>query len=256
MKSDINIPQFKIVVFRAIDEQELCKQYIEGHVKVLNDYGITNITTNNNTWIFNPNIYCTIAIDSSTNKLVGGTRIQIADGINPLPVELAIGKMDKRIYDKINFYRINGGIGESCGLWISKEVKSLGISRYLMWASISSSINLEFQTLLGICAGYTLKMFSEIGFIIDYSLGDKGDFPYPNDEYIAHVIGILNAKTLESAAINDKNIMLLLRKQPNQIRIEVTKNLSSKINYYLVFDNKYNAQFKEDNNSKITQQSV
>ena len=50
--------------------------------------------------------------------------------------------------------------------------------------------------------------------------------------------------------------MLLLRKQPNQIRIEVTKNLSSKINYYLVFDNKYNAQFKEDNNSKITQQSV
>lgn len=235
MKIEDNLPQFDIFVFRAIDEPELCEQYIKGHRQVLIDYGITNITTNTNKWISNPNIYCTVAVDKKSKELVGGTRIQIADGENPLPVELAIGKMDFNIYEKVNHYRLNGGIGESCALWISKNVKSLGISRYLMWASISSSNQLKFQTLLGICAGYTLKMFGEIGFVVDYSLGSEGNFPYPNDNYIAHVIGILNAKTLASAALNDRNKMLILRNKPCQIIKETTKEYTSIISYNLFF---------------------
>lgn len=227
--------KYKIFVFRAIDEPELCERYIEGHVKVLTDYGITNVTTNNREWINNPYIYCTVAIDMNTNDMVGGTRVQIADGKQPLPVENAIGKMDSKIYEKVANYRLNGGIGESCGLWISKSVKNVGLSRYLMWGSISSSIQLNFNIMLGICAGYTLKMFTNIGFVIDYMLGNNGDFPYPNTKYIAHVIGILNAITLETSAKYDKEKMLSLRKNPIQTRIEKNNGLESEIHYELVF---------------------
>ncbi len=229
--------KFNIFAFRAIDEPELCVQYIEGHVKVLTDYGIANITTNNKTWTNNPNIYCVVAQDKDTLSLIGGVRIQIADGIHPLPVELAIGKMDANIHDKVKKYALNGGIGESCGLWISKEVKGLGISRYLMWASISSANQLNFETMLGICAGYTLKLFSEIGFEIDKSLGAQGNFPYPNEKYTAHVIGILNAITLKTASKDDKSIMLSLRAKPYQSRIEKNKSLSCEIKYNLLYKN-------------------
>ena len=228
---------YKVFAFRAVDEPDLCSQYIACHIKVLTDYGITNITTNNSIWVKNPHIYCVVAQDIKSMELVGGVRIQIADGVHLLPVEEAIGKMDKTIHNKVNQYALNGGIGESCGLWISKKVKNLGISRYLMWASISSANQLNFNTMLGICAGYTLKLFGEIGFVIDESLGDHGDFPYPNSDYIAHVIGILNAITIETADQSDKDVMLSLRKNPIQNRIETNKNFKSNISYQLVYKN-------------------
>lgn len=232
---NISEHSYKVFVFRAVDEPELCKEYLQGHISVLTDYGIENVTTNNAKWMKNPNVYCTVARDINSGKLVGGVRIQIADGINLLPVEEAIGKMDSTIYKKVDYYIKNGGIGESCGLWISKTVKGVGLSRYLMWASVSSANQLNFATMLGICAGYTLKLFSEIGFVIDKNLGNKGDFPYPNDNYIAHVIGILNAITLETANSSDKTVMLSLRENPIQERVEINKNLTSNIQYNLLY---------------------
>jgi hypothetical protein len=229
--------KFTIFAFRAIDEPELCSQYIDGHVRVLTHYGITNVTTNNNSWINNPHIYCVVAQDNQSKELVGGVRIQIAEGIHSLPVEKAIGNMDETIYDKVNSYALNGGIGESCGLWISNSVKNLGISRYLMWGSISSAIQLNFATMLGICAGYTLRLFGDLGFVIDKSLGENGDFPYPNENYIAHVIGILNAITIETATHIDKKVMLSLRENPIQTRIENNKGFESIISYDLIYEN-------------------
>jgi len=221
------INTYRIICFRAIDRPGLCERYLEGHVDVLKDYGITNVTTNNVEWMINPHVYCTVAIDSKTEELVGGVRIHVADGISQLPVEEAISKMDDSIHEKVKHYACNGGIGESCGLWISKKVKNVGISRYLMWASISSASQLNFNTMLGICAGYTLKLFGEIGFVIDKTLGDYGDFPYPNDNYIAHVIGILNTLTLETSNDRDKTIMFSLRKNQIQSREETGRHVNT-----------------------------
>lgn len=229
--------QYHIFVFRAIDEPALCKAYIDGHRKVLSDYGIENVTTNTDDWMYNPHIYCTVIQDRNSNELVGGVRIQIADGKHPLPVERAIGYMDHHVFDKVRHYALDGGIGESCGLWISKKVKQMGLSRYLMWASIASSEQLKFQTMLGICAGYTLKLFGSLGFVIDMSLGEHGGFPYPNEKYIAHVIGILNAITLETSDQQDKEVMLSLRNKPVQERVENNNGFTCHISYDIIYKN-------------------
>jgi hypothetical protein len=241
--------KFKLITFRAIDEPALCKEYLLGHQKVLSDHGIENVTTNNDVWMNNSHVYCVVARDLFTQEMVGGVRIQIADGTQPLPVEVAIGEMDPDVHKKVDYYARNGGIGESCGLWISKMVKGVGMSRYLMWASIASASQLNFRTMLGICAGYTLKLFGEIGFVIDRELGDKGDFPYPNEKYIAHVIGILNAITIETANEVDKEVMLSFRKSPNQKRVEKNKNIISTIKYNLHYDNISELSYKKSNNS-------
>jgi hypothetical protein len=227
--------KYRIFAFRAVDEPGLCMEYIDGHIKILTDFGVANITSNNNTWINNPNIYCIGLMDDNTNELLGGIRIQLADGINPLPIEGAIGYMDSKIYDLVEHYAQNGGIGELSGLWVDNKLRGLGMGPYLVRASITSSNQLNFKTLTGICAKYSFQMFNNVGFVIDKSFGLNGGFPYPNEEYITHVVGILNAITLKDARKYDKDIMFSLRENNVQKRIESDKGIEVNIAYSLTY---------------------
>lgn len=227
------ITKLKFRAFRAINDYESCTKFRDGHVTVLKDYGITNITTNNDEWMKNPNIYCIVA-ENETGEVDGGIRIQISDYKNLLPVEKAIGKMDPRIHDIVSELRFKGGVGELCALWNSKRVAGLGISILLTRAGISAINQLKFNTLMGICAEYTLKMFQQVGFVVDNSLGLKGEFPYPNPNYIARVLGIMNAATLETAAAYDKERMQNLRDNPVQMTLEKTEKAEINIDYNLL----------------------
>jgi hypothetical protein len=222
--------------FRAIDELDSCKRFLEGHVRVLKDYGITNITTNNDEWMTNPNMYCIVALSADKTETLGGIRIQISDEDNLLPVEKAIGKMDTRIHNIVTEFRKDGGVGELCALWNSKEVAGVGISILLTRAGISVTNQLKIKTLVGICADYTLKMFQQVGFVVDYSLGINGEFPYPNPTYKARVLGIMNASSLETAADYDKERMKSIRENPTQTFLERGTKKEIEIEYKLLFN--------------------
>ncbi len=226
--------------FRAVDEPDTCMRYIEGHVSVLKDYNVTNISTNNNEWMINPNIYGVVAEVKSTGEIVGGIRAQISDENNYLPIEKAIGKMDPIIFDIVKNFRVNGGIGELCGLWNSKKVAGIGISVLLTRAGISTTNQLKFETLMGICAEYTMEMFKRVGFIVNPNLGLKGEYPYPNDNYITRVLGIMNAETLASANEYDKNRMLSLRDIPVQTTTEIYLETEVEVEYDLIYKIKSN----------------
>lgn len=219
--------------FRAIDEPVICEQYKKGHVSVLIDYGITNITTNNDDWMRNPNMYCIIAIDEEEQEIVGGIRVQVSDEATLLPVEKAIGRMDDRIFGIVKNFREHGGVGELCALWNAKKIAGLGISILLTRSGISITNQLGIKTLVGICADYTLKMFKQVGFVVDQSLGKNGEFAYPNDTYVARVLGIMNASTLDTAQDYDKERMNSLREQPEQATFEKGTRQDVKIKYEL-----------------------
>jgi hypothetical protein len=218
--------------FRAINELEMCLKYKEEHQNVLRDYGITNITTNNDEWMY-PNIYCVVALSEDNTKILGGVRAQISDIDTPLPVEQAIGKMDNKIHKIVSDFRNNGGVGELCALWNAKAIAGMGISVLLTRAGIAISNQLEIKTLMGICADYTLKMFQQVGFVVDNSLGTNGEFPYPNATYTARVLGIMNAASLETAHKYDKDRMSSMRSNPIQIFVEKEAKKEIEINYNL-----------------------
>lgn len=220
--------------FRAINDLDACLKFKEGHISVLKDYGITNITTNNDEWMQNPNMYCIVALSADGTETLGGIRIQVSDENNLLPVEKAIGKMDDRIYNIVKDFRDDGGVGELCALWNAKKVAGVGISILLTRAGISVANQVDIRTLVGICADYTLKMFQQVGFVVDYSLGDKGEFPYPNPTYKARVLGIMNASSLETAAEYDKVRMTSIRLNPEQSFIEQGTKEEIEIEYKLI----------------------
>lgn len=223
-----------IRVFRAVNEPDKCNEYLKGHKQVLIDYNVMNITSYNQSWTANPSVYVLIAEMASTGEMVGGIRVEITKGDIPLPIESAIGRLDSKIYEVVEKYGIEGGVGELCGLWNSKEIKGVGISFFLTRAAISIINQINFKTLIGICAEYTLKMFTDVGFEIDRTLGNNGEFFYPDERYITRALGILNAETLESANPYDKKIMLNLREKPIQLRKESGSKGIVDISYNLI----------------------
>ncbi|MFI5148136.1 MAG: GNAT family N-acetyltransferase [Bacteroidia bacterium] len=222
----------KIRSFYPVWEQGLCLEYIEGHRRVLEDYGILNVTSYSKDWAENPFTYGVVA--ELDGKLVGGIRVQVADGVHPLPVETAVGKMDSQVYDLVLKHRQDGGTGELCGLWNAREVAGRGISILLVRAAISIINQLHFRTLLGICAEYSLPMFTRVGFVIDKTLGKDGDFIYPTEEYLAKVVGIMNAETLASSTEYDRRRMLELRANPRTILIETGPKGTFEVDYDLI----------------------
>lgn len=222
--------------FRAVDEPETCARFLEGHVQVLSDYGITNITTNNARWMTNPLIYVVVA-ESPEGEILGGVRVHIADGKDPLPLEAAIGKIDSRVYGIINQY-IETGTGELCGLWNSKKVAGLGLSLLLIRAGISIVTQIKLDSLFTICADYTMPMVRRVGFVVEDSIGDNGDFIYPNDSYIARVLRKMNAISLDTADVYDKDRIFDLRDHPNQVTIESGPKGELEIDYKLLLSEK------------------
>jgi hypothetical protein len=210
--------KLKIHAFKASTNKALAEKYLEGHIQVLVNYGITNITTNNRDWMDFEGVYC-VVVENEKGEIVGGVRTQIADGLHMLPVEKAIGKMDPKIHEIVQqFY--HEGVGELCALWNAKEVAGVGLSIIIVRAGIAAISQLKCRTLMGICADYTLKMFRKVGFVVDDSLGNQGEFVYPNENYIARVLGILNAKDLATADEYDRKKMLDLRYNPVQTCVE------------------------------------
>ena len=222
---------YRFKIFHAKTNPEICHEYLDGHIKVLKDYGITNITSNNAEWMNWDCVYGVYAIDED-GKMIGGIRVQQADKLHPLPVEKAIGKMDPKIYRVVDSY-YGQGISELCALWNAKEVAGLGLSVLLVRAGISITNQINSHTMIGICAEYTINMFRQVGFVIDDTLGNEGKFIYPNENYIARVVGILDAENLSYANPYDRQQMIDLRINPNQTKIEKGPKHEIKIEYNL-----------------------
>lgn len=140
---------FEILSFRAVDYPELCKEYLEGHINVLKDYGVTSVKSSNPTWTKNPNAYCIVAMRD--NEMMGGIRIHKADGVNLLPMEEGVSKIDPTVSDEITKYT-ELGCGEQCGLWNSKTIRGYGISWILVNSSIALLPQLGIHKLYGLAS--------------------------------------------------------------------------------------------------------
>lgn len=206
--------------FRAVDEPEACLRFIEGHRKVLEIYGITMITSNKALWMEHESTYVILVESKEDGKVVGGARVQIADGNLLLPIEDAVGIIDKKIYDIVNSYK-SDSVAELCGLWNSREVAGYGIgSTFLTRTSIALAKIIKLKTMLALCAPATVKMGSKCGFIIERSLGKDGFFNYPKLDLIATAMIIKDINNLETATEESLDFINDLCKNRKKTSIE------------------------------------
>lgn len=238
--------KFKFRAFYATDELETCQRFHHGHSAILGDLGIEMLTSNIEPWMHDSKQIILIAEDEE-GEMVGGIRIQKYFTNGSIPLTNALGEIDPKIYDILNLQAIKG-TAESCGLWNSKKVYGLGLSRLLALCSVSLSATLECQTLFCFSAPYTFKMISALGFIPVVELGNNGKYHYPTEKFISTVLFIPDLFQLKNAQEYQRNRIFSLMREPNQTCIELSGDKELTIEYNLIKSIPLNAFDEQRNN--------
>lgn len=223
--------QLTFKAFRAISEPELCAEFLKQHRKVLEDFGIPNVTTNNDDWISDPDTYVIVAI-SDKEGMVGGIRVEIARNDRELPIESALYKMDHRVKSVVQQYSTNG-TAEVCGLWNANRYSSKGLPLHLAFCAVSLANQLGIDSMVCLVAHYTLRHALKAGFTILEQIGEGGTFTYPIPSIKAIAMVIPNVITLHSANPSFRQQLFSLRLRPNQERIEMLGGEAVQLKYDL-----------------------
>lgn len=226
----------KIKVFRAIDNPEDTFRYIEGHKKILDNYGVSKVTSANLDWVEEPLTYLITVDQEGTKDMVAGGRIQVAGGKVQLPVEEAVSEFDNRIYEVVKELA-KTGTGEFCGLWNSRDVAGYGIGSILVGrVAISLIRQLNLTTLLGFCSQATFKNSQRVGFKVIKSLGNDGTFYYPKEDLLATALIIDDPDILSQAEPLERERILDLKKRPIQRTIEQGPRGNMEVDYNLIIE--------------------
>lgn len=232
----------RIRAFRAIDDFQSCIKFAEGHRYVLESYGVRQVTSANMTWLSNPGVYVIMVESVDDNRVIGGTRIHVANNIQPLPFVEALGSTDAKIKDVVEQYAARG-TGELCGLWTDRESTGQGLSILLTDAGVAEAgialaHQLKLNSLFVLCAPWTVKMAQNAGFVIQEEVGDKGTFPYPKRDLLATLLFIPDNEKLESANPVERERIYDLRRKPRQIKMEPGPKGQLEIEYDLSINEK------------------
>ncbi|GHB42507.1 hypothetical protein [Mongoliitalea lutea] len=213
---------FKFRAFRAIDDQQSCKEFASGHHNVLQQYGVNKVTSANNDWMYNPFVYVVVVELKETGEIVSGLRLHIAHPDYPLPMETAVSQVDKNVFELVCSYGKHG-TAEVSGLWNSRSISGYGIGAvYLIRAGIALSTQLKLGSLLALVAEYTLPPSLQKGFEIEPAIGKDGTFFYPKLDLVATSIVLKDPYTLPKAEQVERDYIFELRESLHCIKKEHT----------------------------------
>lgn len=242
------VTEIRIRAFRAIEDPATCRKFIAGHRKVLSIYGIENITTNTDDWMFNPAIFVIVVETLDGEKLYGGARIQVADGIHPLPIEEATGKMDPHIHEVVR-QKARQGAAELSGLWNSREVAGFGIgSLFPSRVAVALANQLGIHTMFSLCSPTTVRFKDWIGGKLLTEVGNKGTFYYPKIDLIATALYSDDLVGLSAAHPRERDKIFYLRENPEHVARERSpfKNHYINIHYQLTLPSANPEEYKID----------
>jgi hypothetical protein len=240
------VTDIRIRAFRATEDPNTCIKFINGHRRVLSIYGIENITTNTDDWMFNPSMFVIVVESIDGEKLYGGARLQVADGIHPLPIEEATGKLDPRIYDIVSHYS-QFGAAELSGLWNSSEVAGLGIgSLFPSRVAVAIAEQIGIEVMFTLCSPTTVRFKNWIGGKELESIGNKGTFYYPKLDLIATALYTEDVINLPDGHPREREKIFFLRQNLVHVAEEKSpfKNKVINVHYSLEIPNTNVNEFK------------
>jgi len=235
MDDPVNIhrPEVRIRAFRAIDEPETCRLFVEGHADVLSSIGIKKVTSSKHEWTTNPAVFVIVVEDLNGERVFGGARVHVAGGTEHLPIEQAITMLDPSIHALVWEYA-QAGSGEICGLWNSKDMAGYGLGTpILIRSGIAMASQLGIKTLFALCAPYTVQPVVNAGMELVDVVGNKGTFYYPKLDLIATAMVLNDLYALNKANEETRDEIFRTRAEPESFKLIKYKEKEIAINFAL-----------------------
>lgn len=232
----------KVKVFSAVDDPAATEKYLEGYQKVLEAYGVPRVTSAQNNWVSNPRAYIILITNEDESKILAGARIQVRTPKAPMPMEMAIAILDKKIYpyvDEIGDYNV----AEFCGLYNSKEVAGLGIGSIMLGRiGVAITNQLGIRNLMALCSPATLRNCLKVGFELIRTLGNDGTLYYPKEDLVASALIIKDIHELPLANAGEREEIMKLRLRPQGEDVLTGPKGEVGFHYDLIIPNVYTTQ--------------
>jgi hypothetical protein len=174
-------------VFRAPDDVAACERYSRSHREVLEYFDIAGVTSSGRDWFDDPNVLVVLLDEVAGGEALGGIRLERAGGTRPLPLELALSKIEPNVR-ALSSSSVPGGSAELCALFSSRRLRGAGMGQLLTRIGLTLAVERGIGRLFGICDSRSLETNLALGFGVESSFADRGRFRYPRPDLTAHVL--------------------------------------------------------------------
>ena len=173
-----------IKAFKAVNDPGASVKFQNEHIKILNSYGLTNLSSSNEKWMMDENVYVIVCELQSTKKILGGLRVHAKSFNNLLPIEEALQELNYTI----NEQNINvSNSGELCAFWICRDDRYItNLNKIIVNAAITLSYLLGIDTLIIFGSPHTRKIALDAGF--EYDPFNNRSFLYPTKNYSTDIL--------------------------------------------------------------------
>lgn len=232
-----NRSEVVIRAFRAIDEPELCRKFIEGHERVLLSIGVTKVTSSNYEWTQNPASYVVLCLTKDESRALGGARVHVCGGNQELPLISGVEDKEPNIRSKVDEMK-PAGTAELCGLWNSIEVAGMGIGAiYVVRAAVAIIDQLGIKTCFALCSPQGARLSYRFGYQLREDIGNKGTFYYPKEDLLATMVFLPNTEDLSTTPLDERDKILELRENPTLHIVEGNRGKLVEIQYQIKLAN-------------------
>lgn len=206
-----------VLVSRASHDPRLCKKLLEGHKRVLEAYGIKNLSSFRTDWFRRDDVLLIAVLTPDGEKVLAGARLQPGMVANDFPLHQAVGHMDPKVGEFLEeiipekTYELNA-------LWNSIELAGMGLgSEFLIQVSMAAMPLLGAKHLVALTSPVTRRWRKKHGWRLREDLGDEGFFVYPKDSLRATVEHFVHPDFHQNVDPDVQELMQAIRNRPEDV---------------------------------------
>ena len=180
----LNNVAYQVKSFKPLEDPILGEAYVEGHKRVLIDFGVNiDISSSDREWLNSKDV---VAIGLFFGiEMVGGVKLHFG-GVDKLP--FASNVKGAFLSDILLSNFPDSTSCEVCGLWLDKNHLKRGLSEVLVRAAIALWQSSDSKVIFTFASQYTLSMTIDLGFEVVPISPLKAWLPYPTDDFKSYVL--------------------------------------------------------------------
>lgn len=206
-----------VLVSRANQDERLCHKLLEGHKRVLEAYGIKNLSSFRTDWFRRDDVIVIAAMTPDGERVMAGARLQPGAVANDFPLHQAVGHMDSKVGDFLEDI-IPEGVVELNALWNSIELAGMGMgSEFLIQVGMAALPMIGVKHLVALTSPVTRRWREKHGWRLHEEFGEEGYFVYPKPSLRASVEHYIHPDFEADVAPEVLALMSSVRQRPEGV---------------------------------------